>query len=140
MISTGKRSPLKTLAGMLTDSRTRLGRGRPVNGITSMGTPRCCACQMARVMLPWFSLPSEIRRTRGTRPAGNVASPARTAASRFVPCEAGPALYPSFQARPVRSAGAGLRGARANGSTCVQLRPRPRSTAVAAAEAASRSC
>ena len=140
VISTGKRSPLKTCAGMLTDSRTRLGRGCPASGMTSIGTPRCWACQIARVTLPRFSLPSEIRRTRGTRPAGKVASPSRMAASRFVPCEAWRVLCASFQTCPVRSAGVGLRGARANGSTCVQLRPRPRSTAVAAAEAASKSC
>ena len=32
-----------------------------------MGMPRRCACQAARVMLPAFSLPSEISTSRGTR-------------------------------------------------------------------------
>ena len=103
--SMGKRSPLKTCEGMVTDCTSRAGCGRPGSATVSMGTPSCCACQMARDTLPRFSLPSETSSRRGRYPAGSDASASRMAASMLVPLPAVPAVPVNFQPALPRSSG-----------------------------------
>ena len=57
----GKSLAAEDLAGNADRFQAQAGLGTARRARTvSMGTPSCCACQMARATLPRFSLPSEI--------------------------------------------------------------------------------
>jgi len=115
----GNFSPVNPTVGRLTDSKRKFGWGRPSRGIVSIGIPRCCACQAARVMLPVFSLPSEMRTSLGTIPEGNEAMASPMAASRSVALPVSPAVF--FNCHPFfSSSGAGFRTDLAKGRTRVQ--------------------
>ncbi len=135
--STGNCSPVNATVGTVTDSRRKLGSGRPASATVSIGMPRRWACQAARVMLPAFSLPSEIKTILGTRSDGSELMASSIPDSRSVARPASPEV--GSRCRPRCSPAARSRTERANGRTRTQWRPRALSRAPANSEARARS-